>query len=294
VDTIQVTISALDYQQPSWDTGNVSVLQKKVGILLGFRDLKTRSLTDLFANKDLKLVPDKQFESPDGDFRDLEIVGPEEIKERFSSFQELPLIEFVGEDPRKLFEEIAFLSDGLLSESALRNGIYMDRYRIGSVVGGNGFQLLFKPDEREQWWNLASYSTRENAVGAANDLRRLFIKLNIESEGIHIIEHILLRPLCSDAHEDIPCGFYSFKISVVFPAWTARFNDEGFRRLAEETVQLNCPAHIYPEFHWLEFGKMREFEDLYKKWLNVRSDSDSNHQEIDATAKPLIRFLLKI
>jgi hypothetical protein len=80
---------------------------------------------------------------------------------------------------------------------------------------------------------------------------------------------------------------------VLFPAWTPRFANTEFRKLAEETVHLNCPAHILPVFYWLDFAKMEEFEALYRDWLEIKRNSDATETRINEYAQKLIEFLLK-
>jgi hypothetical protein len=96
------------------------------------------------------------------------------------------------------------------------------------------------------------------------------------------------------AHDiEVPDHFYSLRISVILPEWTARFNDREFRKLAEETVGLNCPAHIYPEFCWLDFRRMHEFEVLYREWLDLISGNGAKGAELDEASELLIAFLLE-
>ena len=112
-----------------------------------------------------------------------------------------------------------------------------------------------------------------------------------EAEGFHIIEHILLRPLGETSHEPpVPNDFYAFKISVLFPDWMPRFKNDEFRKLAEETVQLNCPAHVLPVFYWLDKERMRKFEEQYQKWLKHKATLAS-HSLIDESSQALIEFL---
>jgi len=288
--------SAFNYLEASWNSGNNSILQKRVGILLGLRFLQTRSLTDVFVERGLELISDEPVDQSEGGAGELELADLSEMEASiYQSFQEVPTEESTGINEDRLFNEITFLKDNSLSDSILRNGIYLDRYLVGSTGEDEYFHLLFRRDQRELWWNLASYGTREEAVTSANDLSRLLIRLNVESEGLHIVEHILLRPLGTEPvgrDIEVPDDFYPFTISVVFPGWTARFHDAAFRRLAEETVQLNCPAHIYPEFHWLDFQRMREFEGLYQQWLETKSSDRANPQEVDAASTQLIKFIL--
>jgi len=109
---------------------------------------------------------------------------------------------------------------------------------------------------------------------------------------LHLVEHILLRPLNRKNHASkVPNDFYAFRISVIFPSWTARFNDPEFRKFAQETVRLNCPAHVLPDFHWLGLDQMRTFEGLYRKWLDAKCDREGVAEKIDDGSRALIAFL---
>ena len=60
---------------------------------------------------------------------------------------------------------------------------------------------------------------------------------------------------------------YSFRISLFVPTWPAKFRDPGFRHLFEKAVYLETPAHVCPDVYWLEYKEMKEFESVYKAWL---------------------------
>ena len=98
--------------------------------------------------------------------------------------------------------------------------------------------------------------------------RRLRL-LNMKSEGFHLIEHTLLRPRQPPfGPPEADAGFYSLQVSVVFPGWTVRFASPEFRKLAQETVTLNLPAHVMPTFYWLSHDEMEHFESRYPQWLD--------------------------
>jgi len=288
---------AFNYRAITWDTGNISGLQKRVSILLGLKVFQTRALSSAFADAGLELVPEEQFKRLHGDSGGLDL-GDDQgaARQRYREIPpELPTDNSDSEVFARLFDEIAYLKNKVVSGSILRNGIHLDRYRVGSTEGEDSLQLIFRPNEGEQWRLLASYSSEEEAETAANGLRRFLIGLNVGCEGLHLVEHILLRPLARESHDGItvPADFYSFKLSIVFPAWTARCYDPPFRRVAEETVEQNCPAHVYPEFHWLEFERMKHFEELYKNWLDLKYDETTVLERIDGASKELISFILE-
>jgi hypothetical protein len=114
---------------------------------------------------------------------------------------------------------------------------------------------------------------------------------NQGGENLHIVEHILLRPVGKSHQVELPDDFYSFRISVIFPAGPDRFANMEFRKLAGETVYLNCPAHIHPEIFWLEPARMRMFEMLHAKWLKAKRP---RFEKASAATELLIRFLLEI
>lgn len=84
--------------------------------------------------------------------------------------------------------------------------------------------------------------------------------------------------------------FYNAMVTVVFPAWPARFQDKGFREFAEALFTYNLPAHIQPVFLWLNAGPMKQFEQLHSAWREALK----NGREAIAHghADRLISFLL--
>jgi len=292
------------------DASQVARLQNRVGVLLGLRSDRAWSLTRAFADAGLELLDDasaypdgRPVESPDL----LEPVDLSYLEERFRySFQPVPPLATQPEpDPAapsdqerrvRLCNEIEYLRDGTISNSILSQGIFLDRYRVAARDEGDGYPVLFRRDQRELWWRIAAYPTQPEAIAAVNELRRLLIQLSLDSEGLHLVEHLLLRPRGSrygDAPGDPEArrDFYSFRLSVFLPNWTARFSDPGFRQLAESVVRENCPAHVHPRFHWLDFPQMRRLEDLLQTWLGTRSQSDASQDEIDADALALTTFI---
>ncbi|MCI5121444.1 MAG: hypothetical protein D3908_09705, partial [Candidatus Electrothrix sp. AUS4] len=133
---------------------------------------------------------------------------------------------------------------------------------------------------------------QEEASRAINALRTLLIRLNQKSEGMHIVEHILLRPAQDEGmtkEED----FWSNRISVVLPNWTPRCGNREFQLLVEETVRINCPAHIMPTFYWLDAAKMTTFEGLFAKAMGSRQCRGCQGEGKEESCTGLRRFLLR-
>jgi hypothetical protein len=205
----------------------------------------------------------------------------------------------VGQSPSELLQQVGNLlprKDGRVTEAVLRTGIYLSSYRLGRIGEEESkWQAFLAPDHESLGWLLDSFTDRRDAVAAVNKLRRLIIALNVGSEGMHVIEHILLRPRGGGEGERsvraVDSDFFAFRLSVVFPAWTARFQDGGFRQLARETVCLNCPAQVVPEVIWLGLDDMREFEHRQDEWLLALAGEDGATGGADAASARLVEFL---
>ncbi|HVZ25118.1 MAG TPA: hypothetical protein VG842_03645, partial [Sediminibacterium sp.] len=65
---------------------------------------------------------------------------------------------------------------------------------------------------------------------------------------------------------DIREEFFDFRMSVVLPAWPARFQDPGFRQVTESLFREYSPAHLKLQFFWLSLNRMKKFEDVYFEW----------------------------
>ncbi|NEO35622.1 MAG: hypothetical protein F6J90_04530 [Moorea sp. SIOASIH] len=119
-----------------------------------------------------------------------------------------------------------------------------------------------------------------------------------ETEGFHIVEHILLRPRSSndpDSDENFSefksntdsntdsntIDPYSFQISFVFPDWLPRFQKENFKQLIDNIIIAEIPAHITPYCHWLDKPNMIKFENAYQLWLNTKMDKNSTNNLIE-------------
>jgi hypothetical protein len=167
-------------------------------------------------------------------------------------------------------------------------------------IGRYGIELLDKGAVLAR--NPQSYSYPAMAVDA---LRRAGEKIN--SEGLDVVEHILLRPAAS-GHEipecggSVPCSTvwqdlpkkdalgntvppftpggdpYSFIMTVVLPAWPARFRKSENRVLLESILQREAPAHILTRILWLTPRDMCRFEDFYVGWIDSLRRQAHRHE----------------
>lgn len=301
---------AFDYGRPSWNEDgrgqpNISGLQFRVSLLLGLRHVHSRPLTAAGRGEVIEVVgPDAAGRPaqpvPDGTSilsSDLDgLVAPEPDGDEGAPPRMAELREVHG---------LGLLDGGRISETLLEQGIDLANYRVGVV--GSEHVLMLLPEGAEQCWLLSSHPDAAAANRAANRLRRFLVEFNREAEGMHVVEHVLLRPSASGvaASEPIPAPFFSMRVTVVMPMWTARGQDPAYRRFAEETVSLNCPAHVHSRCLWLGFEHMAQFEQRWARWLAAKladsraAPSGAEQQsgrlqtEADAAAHAVAAFLLE-
>ncbi|MGN7877128.1 hypothetical protein ACTJKJ_26520 [Roseateles sp. 22389] len=276
-----------DPGRPSWDApDNCGGLQRRASLLLGFRLWHDRPLTRVLREQRFTLVeqpgPAHQPWLLDADEDAVRLapaagqaVQPADRAQVLADLQRMPWLRLP-------------LPTGLL-----RAGQHGARYRLlpgtgGGVdgVGGSGSgsgsgsgehgprRLALGPDEHGRWWLLGEFPDADAARRGAASLRLYLRHLDQESEGLHVVEHLLLRPTQpggpAHARLDLPEDFHRLRVTVVLPGWTQRCSQPAFRNFAEETLRISCPAHLTLRCLWLDAAPMQRFEEAHAAWLEAR------------------------
>lgn len=269
---------AFNYLRPDalWDTDNVSGLAKRLARLLGIRNYRCRTLSDV--------APDIYEERDQDALREY----------RFRIVDETP-----ETGPKILLSGTWKYLDHREAMDLMRTSLALamnrDNYRLKETRDGRFHFVVVDADEDIVARRIEYFETQEERETA---IQYLIALLNDKycDEGFHIVEHILLRlpddvlaaarapdaeaeataalllpvcvrPDCADGEFIDP---YSYRISVILPAWARRFEQIAFRRLVEQTIRLETPAHILPKICWVDAPQMGEFEQAYQRWLQVR------------------------
>ncbi len=291
--------AAPDYFNPR-DGCSRCGLTRRASMLLGFERHRWDSLVRTIDRQKLELRPHADFVTRRECGDEYRLYDDRELgKDEFDSMEQAPLVL----KTRKLaaaalcsrLTDIEPLRSNLLSDKLLSAGISIEHYqyyRIGESDSEGEFRLLLKLGDH-QYWHLGDFTGRPAVIDAANSLRQLLLKLNRGSEGMHIVEHLLLRSCMRKTKgKTLPeDDFFSFRISVVLPAWTARCRNGEFRNLARETLRLNTPAHVFPEFCWLNYAEMTEFERLYDAWWGLKTQRQAVPARLDWATLKLAAFL---
>lgn len=262
--------AGIDYSRPSYGVhDNTAPLQERISLLLGFTAHHSRSLTD--ALRDQGIVLDEGAspalnKAPSGELQALAVWD-----HATSGRQGAP-----GLGQRvMLAQHIRQLANDSVSTAWLRCAAHATRYFTRNEPAGHA--LWLGPGDDGHWWRLCVHRDQATLQQLAVQLHQFACQLQSACEGLHLIEHILLRPAgwpaqppgTADVTEPPP-AFYTHQLTLVLPAWTARCSDPAFRKLAEETVELSCPAHVLPHLMWLDADELRHFESLYLAWLKAK------------------------
>ncbi len=289
-----------DYAEGAWQRAdNCAGLQRRIGVLLGFADGSSRSLTAALSDRNLSVPTDR----------------PGSLMKLSGSDRVLRLpFEWPAIAPNQVAAVDARVKQLLRTDSLgclLRAGLHRENYRLLHRGAGPQCQLLLAETRIDQpvpteFLSLGAFDHWEQAAQCAALLRTSLLGLNQRCEGMHLVEHCLLRPVLSGGKAAVDQSFYALRLTFIFPAWTARGHlDDSqrtrlgdFRRFVTETVQINCPAHLRPQCLWFDFDTMRAFERDYRAWLQAKSEwcragrDAAAAQQVDLQASRVVRHLL--
>jgi hypothetical protein len=135
------------------------------------------------------------------------------------------------------------------------------------------------------------FATQEDVCNSINLFGEEFIG-ECDHEGLHLIEHILLRPrddkfklapVCLDPNCNF-CGEqdpYSFRMTVVLPYWPEHLRSMAFRTYFEELIRNEAPAHTMVRVCWIDDESIYDFEKAYAQWIVALANYTLDPSTID-------------
>ena len=378
---------SFDPTQKFWGTDNISGLEKRIRAVLGINN-PIRSIAEI-VNDEKIYLKHRTDEDPDFDF-DHPILDEDLINRQFRRIP-VDITQEELDDDCTDCEDYGFM----IGEELFEAGFKLDNYRIGPSSLGAGFLIAFRncaydpevADGRDyRWKKIGEFKTKGHAISEVRKLVKRIKELNIRSEGVYIVEHVLFRPRREEdsfrilikgkgeysdttfqsqnlytfadlqagvmkiaqaartgtisieqqnekyklhfldnngvevdqllnqyddeqeAHDaadrlkrmfedlndidlhsreivrltlshyggiEVEGDFYSFRVSVLFPNWPARFKDDNFREWLKRSIMQSAPAHVGIRFHWEDFRFIRDFEQRYSPWLDAMQNRDT-------------------
>ena len=109
-------------------------------------------------------------------------------------------------------------------------------------------------------------------AGLALRLARL-LGLDEATERFWLVEHIQLRPLPGDLHQQGPWlrgvaarDPFSLQLTLVLPAQGGRLADPDLRQRLLQTVRDEAPAHLALRLLWLDDAALADFTEAHARW----------------------------
>lgn len=140
----------------------------------------------------------------------------------------------------------------------------------------NHFKIYFEYDSDKKFLLERQFESKLTAENFIDEIKQDFKYGHIEFVKKRITWDDII----------IDDDFYSNRISIILPNWSARFNNSKFQILVAETIEKVFPAHLYPRFYWFDINKMTEFEKLYSEWVDSKRENSNTTK-----SKEIIKFL---
>lgn len=255
-----------------WDTDNVSGLEKRISTLTGIENYNRRFL---YCIKNIEIICNEERRTENG----------KEIVKCFHSFSVTNLsglimqsvVEYeTKEKAQESFKEISELGKARINYS-------YDTADKKLKLGKDTTEILLASN--------TIYADENSAMTAADEFITEFLKDCGDPAGLHLIEHILLRPrdvsfnLMEVCLHDCGCQCeldpYTFRASVLLPAWPGHFDNMTFRQYFENKLREEAPAQVMLKICWLDNDLMRKFEVCYKKWIETLADYSFDKTDIN-------------
>lgn len=248
-----------------WDTDNVSGLEKKTSRLGGIKD---------FTRRFLYCIGEATIITTSDTPARFQFVFKNESNDTLTS-----VLAYTSED--ELNNALPFFLDNVLNET---------NYQV--EPSGTNFHIVVTDKDGNKLAVSNDFADEETATAAVNKFIDDFNK-ECDHEGLHLIEHILLRPrnnkflpapVCLDPACDF-CGEqdpYSFRISVVLPYWPLHFRTIAFRNYFENILRQEAPAHTTVKVCWVDNTALHDFEVAYRAWIVALANYASDPSTVDA------------
>jgi len=272
-----------------WDTGNVSGLEKRISFLTGIADY-TRRFLYCIKNIEVRCEEEKVIQNGEEVFKCYHVFS-------LTSLSGITMQSGVKYDTAAQAEQAV--------ADVLALGTDKANYRFDTT--DNHLKLIGYASET-LLVSEATYADENAAMTDAGEMAGEIAGTCNDPVGLHLIEHILLRPRDSSfermqvSPQDCKCPCeqdpYSFRASVVLPYWPGHFDDMAFRQYFENKIREEAPAHVMLKVCWLSNELMREFEVAYKKWIEMLAawslDSQANAVPFRDANDEMIEMLARL
>ncbi len=202
--------TGLDYKNSN--TQSLSGLEKRLAIFLGFGiNETTEGKIEILTNSDseklskqsnINIVGSKGFAKfrnrwlKDGGIKKYQIEN-HDIENKFDFIDDVDLnkITVKQEEVEDVIVDLLPFKTKLIYKEYLTTGIILSNYKIGKVSKPESLYLLtYNFSGQGDWVAIGEFKKKEDALKAVKTLISQLTEININSEYVTMVEHILLRP----------------------------------------------------------------------------------------------------
>jgi len=172
---------------------SVNGFERKMAMYLYIRHNKPRKLTSVFDNKRIAMLLGQS----------QNILSNGLIKNNLG--KEDTTIDAESDDIMNLQKVVKLIGGDTIQNQAyifhnqkismLKYGIHIENYKISPAPNNNeDFIIIYKSPLDQRWSIISRHPSKATALQALYKLMAYLRKLSVESEGFHVLEHVLLRP----------------------------------------------------------------------------------------------------
>ncbi|MEM7371295.1 MAG: hypothetical protein AAF587_21955 [Bacteroidota bacterium] len=165
------------------------------------------------------------------------------------------------------------------------SGIQAKNYSVEKDSKDEGMRVVLKNKDGVIIGFLSGFLTKELAD---NHIKSSAALIKKEAKNLSKLVDTEDQTKAGAEFSDDP---YSSLVSIVLPAWTARFRNDKLRTLLEHMVRYHAPAHLSLQFHWVGLKQMQGFEHVYQEWKVLKSQPLSDQSRMDALSYHLMVLL---
>ncbi|ELR71201.1 hypothetical protein C900_03005 [Fulvivirga imtechensis AK7] len=199
--------------------------------------------------------------------------------------------QILDRDDAILFDSIeshTYEEQKLRAEDALVAGCDKANYKRVQVRSGKHVIILRDRHNRELARLKGELPSEEGAARKVDDLVKYFKELEKDNT---VNQKKLVFTAVKVEQRKVSKDFYNAKMSIILPAWIARFQNEEFRLLLRNSLRQSIPAHISTSFIWLDIEGMKNFESVQKQWLELRQHLNYDWKKLNSLSAKLINIL---
>ncbi|UII27376.1 hypothetical protein LVD15_02800 [Fulvivirga maritima] len=178
----------------------------------------------------------------------------------------------------------SFAADALIA------GTIKSNYKRAQLRSG-GHTIILKDGDRGDIARYAFKLQSEESVATKIDSLIAYFKA-LEKDSNSFQKKVVLTGVKSEKRT-VNRLFYNGRMSIILPAWVARFQNEEFRLLLMNALRQNVPAHLKVDMHWFDIAQMKTFEQIQKEWLEERARPEFDWKKLNGLSDRLIKILIQ-